>query len=212
MFDFCPIKKYENTIWRYKHRRDNIQEFVDAIFGIIRLDLGLDGCRNKEPRAVLLSPDFRKESAALKDHQNIIRFVSKHKIRTPQDIRNVAAECQAKMDDLTETRAILYNRIRRPKPTDTVEELKAARDSLTRDIAEAREQLKTANKLTDLLTRMEKEIDEEMTLEREGATLPESTTADDISRYINSEDYDPTQHQMQSGIQSSVRRRREWER
>ena len=32
-FDFRPLKKYENTIWRYKNRRDNIQEFVDAIFG-----------------------------------------------------------------------------------------------------------------------------------------------------------------------------------
>lgn len=106
-----------------------------------------DDCRNKEPRAVLLSPDFRKESAALKEHQNIIRFVSKHNIKTPQDIRDVAAECQVRMGDLKETRDILYNRIRRPKPTDTVEELKAARDSITRDIAEVREQLKTANKL-----------------------------------------------------------------
>lgn len=137
MFDFRPLKKYESTIWRYKHRKDNIQEFVDAIFGIIRLALGLDDCRNKETRAVLLSPDFRKETAVLKEHQNIIRFVSKQQIKTPQDIRDVAAEYQAKLDDLTETRAILYNRIRRPKPTDTVEELKAARDSLTRDIAEA---------------------------------------------------------------------------
>ena len=51
-----------------------------------------------------------------------------------------------------------------------------------------------------------------MALEREGATLPAPTTADDVSRYINSEDYDPTQHQMQNGIQSSVRRRSEWER
>lgn len=84
-FDFCPLNKYENTIWRYKHRHDNIQEFVDAIFGIIRLALGLDDCRNKEPRAVLLSHDFRKEYAALKEHQNIIRFVSKHNIKTPQD-------------------------------------------------------------------------------------------------------------------------------
>ena len=211
-FDFCPLNKYENTIWRYKKRRDNIQEFVDAIFGIIRIALGLDDCRNKEPRAVLLSPDFRKESAALKEHQNIIRFVSKHNIKTPQDIRDVSVECQTKMDDLKETRAILYNRIRRPKPTDTVEELRAARDSLTRDIAEAREQLKTANKLLDLLTRLEKEIDEEMALERSNAPLHEPTTADDVSRYINSEEYDPTQHQIQSGIQPSVRRRSEWER
>ena len=116
------------------------------------------------------------------------------------------------MDDLKETRDILYNRIRRPKPTDTVEEIRAARDSLTRDIAEAREQLKTAKKLLDLLTRMEKEIDEELALERRNAPLPEPTTADDVSRHINSEDYDPTQHQIQSGIQPSVRRRSEWER
>ena len=211
-FDFCPLKKYENTIWRYKHRRDNIQEFVDAIFGIIRLALGLDDCRNKETRAVLLSPDFRKESAALKKHQNIIRFVSKHNIKTPQDICDVAAEYQVKLDDLKETRDILYNRVRRPKETDTVEELKAARDCLTRDIAEAREQLKTANKLTDLLTRMEKEIDEELTLERSNAPFPEPTTTDEASRYINSENYDPAQHQIQSETQSSVRRRSEWER
>ena len=211
-FDFHPLKKYENTIGRYRHRRDNIQEFVDAIFGIIRLAFGLDDCRNKEPRAVLLSSDFRKESAALKEHQSIIRFVSKHNIKTPQDIRDAVNECQARMDDLKETRDILYNRIRRPKPTDTVAELKAARDSLTHDIAEAREQLKTANKLTDLLTRMEKEIDEELALERSNAPLPAPTTADDVSRYINSEESYPTQHQMQNGIQSSVRRRSEWER
>ncbi len=211
-FDFCPLKKYENTIWRYKHRRDNIQEFVDAIFGIIRLALGLDDCRNKEPRAVVLSPDFRKESAALKERQSIIRFVSKHQIKTPQDIRDVAAECQARMDDLKETRAILYNRIRRPKPTDTVEEIRAARDSLTRDITKARKQLKTANKLLDLLTRLEKEIDEEMVLERSNAPLSETTTADDVSRCINSEDYDPTQHSVPSEKQTSVCRKSDWER
>ena len=198
-FDFRPLKKYENTIWRYKHNRDNIQEFVDAIFGIIRLALGLDNCRNKETRAVLLSPDFRKESATLKEHQSIIRFVSKHQIKTPKDIRDVAAECQTELDDLKETRTILYKRIRRPKPTDTVEELKAARDSLTRDIAETRKQLKTANKLLDLLTRLEKEIDEELTLERSNAPLPEPTTADDVSRYINSEHYDPDRHYPPQG-------------
>ena len=124
----------------------------------------------------------------------------------------MAAECQVRMDDFKETRAILYNRIRRPKPTDTVEELKSARDSLIRDITEAREQLKTANKLLDLLIRLEREIDEEMALEREGATLPEPTTADDVSRHINSEDYDPTKHRVPSEKQPSVRRSSEWER
>ena len=59
---------------------------------------------------------------------------------------------------------------------------------------------------------LEKEIDEEMALEREGATLPEPTTADDVSRHINSEDYDPAQHRVPSETQSSVRRRSEWER
>lgn len=102
--------------------------------------------------------------------------------------------------------------VREGKDRDTVAELKAARDSLTRDIAEAREQLKTANKLTDLLTRMEKEIDEELALEREGATLPEPTTADDVSRYINSEEYDPTRRRVQSETQPNVRRRSERER
>lgn len=211
-FDFYPLKKYKDTLWYYNHCKNNIEQFVDAIFGIIRLAMGLDGCRDCNPRLVITSPALRKESAALKEHQNIIRFVSKHNIKTPQDIRDVAAECQAKLDDLKETRAIFYNRIRRPKETDTVAELKAARDSLTRDIAEAREQLKTANKLTDLLTRMEKEIDEELALEREGATLPEPTTADDVSRYINSEEYDPTRHRVQSETQPNVRRRSERER
>lgn len=116
------------------------------------------------------------------------------------------------MEDLKETRDILYNRIRRPKETDTVAELKATRDSLTRNIAEAREQLKTANKLTDILTHMEKEIDEEMALERNNAPLHEPTTADDVSRYINSEEYDPTRHRMQSETQPNVRRRSERER
>lgn len=124
----------------------------------------------------------------------------------------MVAECQAKLDDLKETRDILYNRIRRPKPTDTVEELKAARDSLTHDIAEVREQLKTANKLTDLLTHLEKEIDEELALERSNAPLPELATADEASRYINSEDYDPAQHRVPSEKQPSVRRSSEWER
>lgn len=124
----------------------------------------------------------------------------------------MAAECQARMDDLKETRAILYNHIRRPKPTDTVEELKATRDSLTRDIAEAREQLKTANKLLDLLTRLEKEIDEELALERSNAPLPEPTIADDVSSYINSEDYDPAQHRPQYETQSQERKRDGWER
>ena len=118
----------------------------------------------------------------------------------------------SKLDDLKETRDILYSRIRRPKPTDTVEELKAARDSLTRDIAEVREQLKTANKLLDLLTRMEKEIDEEQALERSNAPFLEPIIADDVSRHINSEDYDQIRHQVQSETQPNVRRRSERER
>lgn len=124
----------------------------------------------------------------------MIRFVSRHNIKTPQDIRDTMAECQARMDDLKEARELLYNRIRRPKETDTVEKLKEARDSLTKEIAAARDELKTASKLIDLLTRMEKEVDEELELERNGIAPPEPSTIDEISRYINSEHYDPDRH------------------
>lgn len=124
----------------------------------------------------------------------MIRFVSRHNIKTPQDIRNTMAECQARMDDLKETRALLYNRIRRPKETDTVDKLKEARDSLTKEISAARDELKTASKLIDLLTRMEKEVYEELEFERNGTAPPEPSTTDEISRYINSKHYDPDRH------------------
>lgn len=129
----------------------------------------------------------------------MIRFVSKHNIKTPQDIRNAMAECQAKVNDLKETRALLYNRIRRPKETDTVDKLKEARDSLTKEISAARNELKTASKLVDLLTRMEKEVDEELELERNGIAPPEPSTIDEISRYINSGHYDPDWHYPPQG-------------
>ena len=129
----------------------------------------------------------------------MIRFVSRHNIKTPQDIRNAMAECKAKVDDLKETRDLLYNRIRRPKKTDTVVVLKEARDCLTKEIAAARNELKTASKLIDLLTRMEKEVDEELELERNGIAPPEPSTIDEISRYINSEHYDPDRHYPPQG-------------
>lgn len=211
-FDFYPLAKYETILRQHKKYHDNIDLFVGAIFDIIRLAMGLDECRDRNPRPVIISPAFRKELATLKEHQSIIRFVSKYHIKTPQDIRDAVNECQVRMENLKAEREILYNRIRRPKPTDTVEELKVARDSLTRDIAEAREQLKTANKLTDLLTHMEKEIDEEMALERSNMPLSEPTTADDVSRYINSEEYDPARHRVPSETQSPRRKRGNWER
>ena len=116
------------------------------------------------------------------------------------------------MDNLKEEREILRNRIRRPKETDTVEQLKAARDSLTRDITEAREQLKTASRLMELLTRLEKEVDKELELERNGTLPPEPITADDVSRYINSKDYDPSKHRPQYETQPTERKRGGWER
>lgn len=198
-FDFYPLKKYSNTIWFYKYHKNNLPDFIDVIFAIIRMAMGLDNCRNIEPRPVLTSSVFRKQSRALDESQAMIRFVSRHNIKTPQDIRDAMAECQARMDDLKETRALLYNRIRRPKETDTVDKLKEARDSLTKEISAARNELKTASKLIDLLTRMEKEVDEELELERNGIAPPEPSTIDEISRYINSGHHDPDWHYPPQG-------------
>ncbi len=210
-FDYFPLKKYNDPLWYYRYYHNNVCEFVDAVFGIIRIAMGLDGCREHNPRPVITSPVFRKEYKALDDSQAMIRFVSKYQIKTPQNIRDAMIKCQARMDDLKEEREILRNRICRPKETDTVTDLKAARDSLTRDITEAREQLKTATKLTDLLERMEKEVDEELELERNGIALPEPSTADPDSRYINSEDYDPDRHYPPHEEQRE-RKRGGWER
>ncbi len=138
-FDFYPLKKYNDPLWYYRYYHNNVWELVDAVFGIIRIAIGLDGCRENSPRPVITSPVFRKEYKVLDESQAMIRFISKHQIKTPQDIRDAMARCQAWMDDLKEERDILRNRIRRPKETDTVAKLKAARYSLTRDITEARE-------------------------------------------------------------------------
>lgn len=211
-FDFYPLRRYKDTLWYYKHYKNNIEQFVDAIFGIIRLVMGLDRCREYNSRPVITSSAFRKEYKVLDESQAIIRFIGKHNIKTPQDIRDAMAKCQARMDNLKEEREILRNRIRRPKETDTVEQLKAARDSLTLDITEAREQLKTASRLMDLLTRLEKEVDKELELERNGTLPPEPITADDVSRYINSEDYDPSKHRPQYETQPTERKRGGWER
>lgn len=211
-FDYFPLKKYNDPLWFYRYYHNNVRDFVDAVFGIICIAMGLDGCREHNPRPVITSPVFRKEYRALDESQAMIRFISKHQIKTPQDIRDAMAKCQARMDDLKEEREILCNRIRRPKETDTVAELKAARDSLTRDITEAREQLKTATKFIDLLTRLEKEVDKEFELEQNGKSLPEPPTADEISRYINREDYDPSKHRPQYENQSQERKHDGWER
>lgn len=122
------------------------------------------------------------------------------------------AKCQARMDDLKEERGILRNRICRSKETDAVAEFKASSDSLARDITEAREQLKNATKLIDLLTRLEKEVDKEFELGRNGTTLPEPPTADETSRYINSEDYDPSKHRPQYENQPRECKCGGWER
>ncbi len=211
-FDFCPLRRYNDPLWYYRYYHNNVREFVDAVFGIIRIAMGLDGYRERNPRPVITSPVFRKEYKALDESQAMIRFISKHQVKTPQDIRDAMAKCQTRIDDLKEEREILRNRIRRPKETDTVAELKAARDSLTRDITEAREQLKTATKLIDLLTRLEKEVNKEFEMEQNGTPLPEPLTADETSRYINREDYDPSKHKPQYESQVQERKRDGWER
>lgn len=36
-FEFYPLKKYSYTIWFYKHQKNNVPDFIDVIFAIIRM-------------------------------------------------------------------------------------------------------------------------------------------------------------------------------
>ncbi len=193
-FNRRPLDMHDKIIRRYKEYRDNTPSFIDVIVAIVKLALGIEEYRNENPRPVLSLPAFRKESAVLKEHQSMVRFVSKHNIKTPDDICNVAEKCKAKMDELIAVRKRIYNRIRRPKPTDSIQKLKAGRDSITREISEAREQMNVANKLLEMLYRLEKEVDEELELERCRKERTEPATADEISRRINDKDYEPDEH------------------
>lgn len=52
-FDYFTLKKYNDPLLYYRYYHNNVREFIDAVFGIIRIAMGLDGCRERSPRPVI---------------------------------------------------------------------------------------------------------------------------------------------------------------
>lgn len=110
-----------------------------------------------------LSPEMREACRMCDKYSACVRLMAKHHLHTETDVKAFIANSEQRMDILTEDRNRIRNRLRRAKEPIVIDELKAERDTLTKEITGIRKEIKTAE---FTLERSEK-IREDISIEQE---------------------------------------------
>jgi len=116
-----------------------------------------------KPRREPLHPRLKAELIKLRQYSEQIRLLSKHKIDTAEQLQDFISATEEKSRSLISERTGVYNKLRRCTDPEQIRELKSARGELSGQIAQCRNELKSAN---GVLGNMGK-VKENIKLERE---------------------------------------------
>ena len=135
---------------------------ISGIYALYLHYLYLMGYRPRK-RHRPLSPEMSEACRMCDKYSDCAKLMARHHLHTEADVKSFIYDSKQRMDVLSEDRDKIRNRLRRAKDPVMIDELKAERDQLTKEITGVRKEIKTA---AFTLERSEK-VREDLKIERE---------------------------------------------
>ena len=132
-----PVRHSPVIVNRYRVRK------ITGIYALYLRYLYLLGYRPQKKHRPL-SPEMREACRMCDKYSDCAKLMAKHHLRTEEDVRSFIEDSGQRMEVLSNDRQKIRNRLRRARDPATIDELKAARDLLTEEIAGIRKEVKTA--------------------------------------------------------------------
>ena len=152
----APVRHVLVRVHRKKLRK------ISGIYAQYLHYLYLMGYRPKKKHRPL-SPEMREACRMCDKYSDCAKLMAKYHLHTEADAKEFIADSEQRMDVLARKRNKIRNRLRRANDPVMIDELKAERDQLTKEINGIRKEIKTAE---FTLERSEK-VREDIKIERE---------------------------------------------
>ena len=134
---------------------------VGGLYGLYLHYLYLLGYRPKKKHRPL-SPEMREAGRMCDKYSACARLMAREHLRTVEDVNAFISDSEHKMEELSEARNKIRNKLRRASEPDQIEQLKAERDSLTADIGKLRKDIRTAEFTLERSQQVQKNIEIEL--------------------------------------------------
>ena len=114
-----------------------------------------------------LSPEMREAVRRMDRYSAQAKLVAEHKLDSIPAVEDFIAQTANAMQTVIARRNRLYNRMRRCRSPEELEELKAARDQCTRQLSALRREMNTAQGIIDSQQEIQENIRAELALRHE---------------------------------------------
>ncbi len=134
---------------------------IGGIYGLYLHYLYLLGYRPKKKHRPL-SPEMREAGRMCDKYSACARLMACEHLRTDEDVKVFIADSKQRMEEISEARNKVRNKLRRASDPDQIEQLKAERDLLTEGIGKLRKDIKIAEFTLERSQQVQKDIEIEL--------------------------------------------------
>ena len=160
-------EKHLMTMMPPKHSRIHVNgtrktaRKIGGLYGLYLHYLYLLGYRPKKKHRPL-SPEMREAGRMCDKYSACARLMARERLRTDEDVSAFITDSEHKMEELSEARNKVRNKLRRASDPDQIEQLKAERDGLTAKISKLRKDIRTADFTLERSTQVRDDIKTEL--------------------------------------------------
>ena len=137
-----PWKPPRRSRVRVNGYRRNARK-ITGIYALYLRYLYLMGYRSKKKHQPL-SPEMKEACRMCDKYSDCAKLMARHHLRTEADVRSFISDSEQRMEQLSQERSKVRNRLRRAEDPALIEEQKSDRNALTEEISGIRKELKTA--------------------------------------------------------------------
>lgn len=144
---------------RYTHaRKSRPKRKLTGLYGMYIRYLYAAGYRPKRPHYQPITPEMKEAMRKCDEYSKQARLLGREQLETVNDLEVFIGKCENKIEELSESRRGIYNKLRRCEDPEEISLLKSERNSLTDQIKDLRNDLKTAYKVLDRSEVMKQEL------------------------------------------------------
>ena len=140
--------------------------------------------KNK-PRRGPLHPRLKTELVKVRQYSDQIRLLWEYKIDTTEQLQDFISATEQKSRSLISERTGIYNKLRRCTDPERIQELKSARDELSGQIAQCRNELKSAKGVLGNADKIKGNINLEREIQSSSSIKPKAKSPAQLQRQRN---------------------------